>query len=99
MDDRFSEIASDSELARDAAEELHDIGFTVIAGPEIYLNFRRSSEPTMPLCRAPIPLTCRLAAQRLACTTSSIAALTSMGSTSLGQSWGRVVASSVNLSS
>jgi len=33
MEDWFSVIASDSELPRDAAQELHDIGFVVIAGP------------------------------------------------------------------
>src|SRR5262245_22005452 len=33
MDDWFSTIASPSELPADVAQELHDIGFVVIAGP------------------------------------------------------------------
>ncbi len=33
MDDWFCEIASDSELTRDAAQALHDVGFIVVTGP------------------------------------------------------------------
>jgi ectoine hydroxylase-related dioxygenase (phytanoyl-CoA dioxygenase family) len=33
MDDWFSKIASDSELTRNTAQELHDVGFIVVAGP------------------------------------------------------------------
>lgn len=33
MDDWFSTIALDSELTTDAAQQLHDVGFIVVAGP------------------------------------------------------------------
>ena len=35
MDDWFNVIASDSRLARNVAEELHDTGFVIIAGPVV----------------------------------------------------------------
>src|ERR1044071_1955664 len=33
MDDWFSRIASNSELTKDAAQELHEIGFVIVTGP------------------------------------------------------------------
>lgn len=35
MDEWFSTIAADCKLASDAAQELHDIGFVIIAGPVV----------------------------------------------------------------
>jgi hypothetical protein len=33
MDDWFSRIASNSELTKDATQELHEVGFVIVAGP------------------------------------------------------------------
>lgn len=98
MDDWFTVIASDYKLPGDVARQLRDIGFIILQGPVAPAKLAQlaAAYDAAVLGADPTDVSIGSSTTRM---TSSIAALTSMDSTSMRRSWGRVVASSVSRSS